>query len=65
MKLIVLVFVFIAAGVTAGKPSAPSRAATGSIATSSIQTNNVQQLLCCGGPACIPHEPCGSGSTVI
>jgi len=65
MKLIVLVFVLSAAGVTAGNPTAPSRAATGSITTSSIQPSNVQKLLCCGGPVCIPHEPCGSGLTVI
>jgi hypothetical protein len=61
MKLTVLVFVLIAAGVTAGRATVPSQAVIGSTAISSIQANSATTLVCCGGPLCIPHEPCGSG----
>jgi hypothetical protein len=66
MKQVVLVFILVAAGATAGRMTEPSQTAARSLAINSVETNNVAGgSYCCGGPLCIPHEPCGSGATKL
>jgi hypothetical protein len=63
MKQTVLVFVLIVAGATAEKATAPLTATTArSLAFGSIEANDLATLgYCCGGPTCLPGDPCGSG----
>jgi hypothetical protein len=66
MKQTVLMLVLIVAGATAGKTAAPLQIAAGSLVSNSIETSNVAGSRdCCGGPLCIPHEPCGPGETKL
>jgi hypothetical protein len=63
MKQTVLVFVLIVSGVTAGKAKAPSRTEARPLVFSSIQADaGTTGAHFSGGPTCLPHEPCGSGS---
>jgi hypothetical protein len=66
MKQTVLMFVLIVAGASAGKTTAPSQIVAGSLVSNSSETSNVAGSRdCCGGPLCIPHEPCGPGVTKL
>ncbi len=63
MKHLVVLLVLIATGVTAGRGTASLTVTTvRSLAFGGIETNNLATLgYCCGGPTCLPGEPCGSG----
>jgi hypothetical protein len=66
MKLTVLVFVLIAAGAAADKAEAPSQTEAHPLVVSIIKTNaGATAAHFSAGPTCIPHEPCGSGTSVI
>lgn len=63
MKHMMLMFVFIVSGTTARLETAPlPLTGARTLSFRSIKASALGNVFeCCGGPVCIPNEPCGSG----
>lgn len=64
MRHLLVMFVFFAFGVTTSRHTAMLSIADAapSVARSIKATTFGSVQFCCGGPACIPNEPCGGGT---
>lgn len=67
MKQMIVMFVLLGAGVMEGQTAKPVALAEGvSLSAPQIETAALPELLlCCGGPMCIPGEPCGTALVLV
>ena len=68
MRFVIVIVLLCGTGFTEDQTSKPVPLANNSfLSARGIATENVAEdlRLCCGGPTCIPGEPCGSGPLLL
>jgi hypothetical protein len=60
MKHLLVIVAVMAMGSTSGSKASLLHDSSRLISTVEVGNERVGNRLCCGGPVCIPNEPCGN-----
>jgi hypothetical protein len=64
MKHLLVIVAVMAMGSTTGAPISLSSDSSRLVSTVEVGNERVGNRLCCGGPVCIPNEPCGNNTAL-